>query len=140
MALPKHGKEDDAYLAGILDGEGCISARQGKRGIDFRVVVGNVSLALMEWLTSRYGGTVYPTKTKSPRHQPFWIWKCSRTEGVECLRAALPYLVVKREQAELFIALTELSSEARGGRRATPDNLIRRSVIMTKLSALKKGA
>ncbi len=47
-----------AYVAGIIDGEGCVQARLYKNKLKLRVEVGNTARELPEWLADRLGGTV----------------------------------------------------------------------------------
>ena len=83
-----------AYLAGIIDGEGCISLR----GNSVRVSIGSTSMALIEWL-QQFGGSVSGQAPK-PNRRPGWSWSVGhRADSALILRAALPYLTIKCDQA-----------------------------------------
>jgi hypothetical protein len=101
-----------AYLAGIIDGEGCIAIRKSKRTGTCKstryaaaVTVGNTSRHLIEQLVGTFGvGCVtyrYPTKTK----RACYLWSLPSRGAREVLRAVQPYLIVKREQAAVLLEL-----------------------------------
>lgn len=87
-----------AYLAGILDGEGCISA--SKPPIHISVQVSNTDLPLLEWLAENFGGSI--TLKKQPGKTAY-VWQRKARSTKPLLEAALPYLRVKRKQAVLAL-------------------------------------
>lgn len=105
------GKLILAYTAGILDGEGCISVTKrkarNKRGYspDLIVSVPNTKLWLPQWLKMNYGGSVVPRKNISPLSKlPQWKWAITGKQAAEFLKLIVPYLYIKRPEAELAIA------------------------------------
>lgn len=83
-----------AYLAGILDGEGCISASNVSY-LHFSVGVQMVKDDVLKWLETRYGGKIYPAN--DPRFlEPMSQWLVSGRACIPVLEAALPYLVLKQ--------------------------------------------
>ncbi len=100
--------EEIAYLAGIVDGEGSIIIRNNKWQTVF-LVVGNTSLALIDWLGDICGATYEVGKKNGGlSKKPIDTWRCLRTSNiVELLRAMLPYLKIKKEQAEKAIQICE---------------------------------
>lgn len=102
---------DLAYLAGIVDGEGTISCsitttKKNHKALHKQLSIFNTNLMLISWITSRFGGKVF-SRVRSSKWKEEHQVKWSATEAVVILKALLPYLVIKREQAELFIALHE---------------------------------
>lgn len=103
------GKVALAYMAGIMDGEGCVCICKGRdsvcrRGyhIYLEVTVGNTNEWLIQWLKLQFGGTAH--KTLGKRNQrDWWTWSVSANKSVEFLKSLLPYLQIKRPQAELAI-------------------------------------
>lgn len=67
--MPVLSKTERAYLAGILDGEGCLSlgGRLNARYITPTVQVTNTRYELLLWLHSRFGGSIYQTKEQRPK-------------------------------------------------------------------------
>ena len=103
-----------SYLAGLIDGEGTISCSITKNKKDLLVLhkqlsIFNTNLVLISWITSRF--TVHSRKRSEKwkeEHQVKW----SATEASVILELVLPYLVIKKEQAEIFIALHKTKANA----------------------------
>ena len=57
------------------------------------------------------------------RTKDLWHWRLYDREAETMLRAMLPYLDIKHDQAEL--ALQFMGTKGRGGRRANPPGLLR---------------
>jgi hypothetical protein len=108
-----------AYLAGILDGEGTISiftSRNSTKGRKYpcycpRVSISNCDERIMIWLEKTIGGRARPVKRKRETNSRKWrqsyIWELSRKQAVPILKNILPYLIIKRAQAALFLRFRE---------------------------------
>jgi hypothetical protein len=94
-----------AYLAGIIDGEGCISVgwRKGKY-ITPTLQITNTNKDLMEWLVRTCGGTNYRKGAdgRSTRKQ-CWYWIAAGRVARDIIEAVRPYLIVKNKQADLIL-------------------------------------
>lgn len=105
LSLPTRQTEL-AYLAALIDGEGCITRNSKRHGEHtWQVVITNTSPELERWLHRIGGRFYYPRRvpsTKLPgafRKQTF-EWKVFRAWDVyRVLSAVLPYLVIKRARA-----------------------------------------
>lgn len=97
---------DLAYLAGIIDGEGTISASIGKtsNGLNKYLCVFNTNFALISWIMSRFGGTLH-SRTRSDKWKTEHQIKWSPKDACIILELVLPYLVIKKEQAEILLIL-----------------------------------
>lgn len=109
MALK--GKTLLAYTAGIIDGEGCISICQHKnktkRGFSYALTVSVWSTDewLVQWLKMHYGGSVVPRKFEiQAKRRTIWKWSVYANKAKDFLQLILPYLYLKRPQAELAIS------------------------------------
>lgn len=96
-----------AYIAGIIDGEGCISRTNSRRGEGptfWRVTVSMTYKPVIDWLGS-FGGKVYPNSVGRPANlKPQYAWIVGRHSCVLVLLAAVrPYLTVKAELADRVI-------------------------------------
>ena len=105
------------YLAGILDGEGCITIGAGQKEtcINYNsiVVVQNTSRVLIDWLHNKFGGSVYLSKKATEKTKEAYMWRVLKKRDIEVLLlATLPYLVVKREQAKYLLAFVRLPENA----------------------------
>lgn len=110
---------EKGYLAGIIDGEGCIMlarhlGKRGKHVYHLYVSIANTNMALHQWLEQRLPGAGYvrqqhhPETDKRPAANPRswktnynWIVSGNRVTAV-LLREIAPYLIIKRAQAELL--------------------------------------
>lgn len=104
---------DWAYLAGIIDGEGCLGVytrrKRNRPGDALRVTyrprlqVANTSEALMRWLEVRFGGVVREVPRKKHWKRCF-TWNSTDVAVIRSIAAnCLPYLVIKAEQARLVL-------------------------------------
>lgn len=116
------GKAKLAYTAGIIDGEGCILlerrlSHNRYRNYVLTVVVSNTSEWLVNWLHFNYGGGISAYQQKVPNRLLTWRWRIQADKARLFLEMLLPYLVLKRPQAEVAIQF-QLS---RGHRKRTDE-------------------
>lgn len=102
------------YLAGIIDGEGCIAIGAGQKetciNYNALVLVQNTSKVLIDWLQHNFGGQVYLSKKETERTKAAWMWRITKKKDIEILLlAVLPYLIVKREQAKILLNFVRLA-------------------------------
>lgn len=95
------------YLAGIMDGEGTFYIGQEKRnpkGFNSRILVVNTDSRLINWLHKTFGGLVYErTSAKNPHWKIKYEWITQKIQILPICEAILPYLICKKEQAEIMI-------------------------------------
>lgn len=93
-----------AYAAGIMDGDGSIQI-QDKRssGSGHRMIVylSGCDDRPHQVLRERWGGATTCSTTRTGR--PYFRWHLLSSNAVKFLKDILPYLLVKKEQAELAI-------------------------------------
>lgn len=97
---------DDAergYLAGIIDGEGCLSMREYKRkhsapGYRVEVRVNNADKDIIDRLHAAFGGTVEPMKNYVNR--PLYTWRVGSKKDVWNVLVAIYPLLCERRQAK----------------------------------------
>ncbi|MBA3875607.1 MAG: hypothetical protein C0498_01500 [Anaerolinea sp.] len=103
---------DCAYLAGLIDGEGSIMANQKHERrpghspatwSELRVDISNTDRGLIDWVNERWPGKV--RVQVRPGVKDTWHYYLNTQQVVPLLEAALPYLVSKRERAELALEL-----------------------------------
>lgn len=105
-------RTDLAYAGGILDGEGSInlvhsSPRNRHLTGEMYAQVGltNTDERLIRWFQVEFGGSI---AVERPGRNPLskktlWRWVLSRRQASEFLKLIVPYLWLKRPQAELAI-------------------------------------
>lgn len=101
--------EELAYTAGIIDGEGCISiVRKPYKTAGFPtnyelyVKVQTADKIICPWLHIRFGGSLGMTKGYNGNRRCH-TWGVSSASAELFLRAILPWLRLKRAEAELGI-------------------------------------
>jgi len=133
-------KAELSYTAGIVDGEGCITIgkvkrQKMKRGcyfyLDVRVV--NTNEWLLQWLRFSYGGTIYKqTGKRNANWKDSWVWIIGDRHALAFLELILPYLKIKRPQAEL--AMQFQKARRRGCKKSDEEHAVEeaRAVLMHK--------
>ncbi len=105
-----------AYVAGIIDGEGTIFIARTKTPKHFRLTV-RVSVQMthkptIQWLFDKVGGCLYDAThlrrggkwANKPHHKHIWEWRVhSLPLAARLMRTIMPYLITKREQAEVLL-------------------------------------
>lgn len=113
---------DLAYLAGLIDGEGCISVKHYKGGNNYFpwVAVGMTQREGLELLVRVFGGKIREDRT-SNRKSIMYRWEQNKRADVICvLTAVLPYLRVKKALAILVLAFCQDGEPIKvGGRGRT---------------------
>ena len=97
-----------AYIAGFLDGEGTIMivVRKPSNSYSVRVSLAQSAKArrVLDWVSEITGiGASINRNPTSLKHDLGLIWACSGGAALSLLEQILPYLIVKKPQAELAI-------------------------------------
>lgn len=103
--------EAAAYLAGLVDGEGCLNFYRGPnksctKGYTYiaRMSITNCDLATLVALREELGIGRVSQKTPTPRRKPAYQLTFYAREVRLLLPYLLPYLRIKRKQAEIVLA------------------------------------
>ena len=99
---------DLTYIAGFVDGEGCITLvprkKKGKcNGYFARISIANTNLEILTWIKSYFGGCLSLRKRRSPRHKPAWELLFSEIQAEEFVKVIMPWLRIKRRQAKVLL-------------------------------------
>lgn len=108
-----------AYMAGLVDGEGCLTiARQNRKerknpSFKTSVTVSNTDRRLVDIFKEHFGGCIYETKDKrvSKGWANSFTWHCTAGNSRIFLKAILPYLIAKKQQAILILEFQEMQSK-----------------------------
>ncbi|NMC77028.1 MAG: hypothetical protein GYA60_07035 [Candidatus Methanofastidiosa archaeon] len=97
-----------AYLAGIIDGEGCIGIFAGKSNGSASLIVriGMCSYETISTIAKWIGCPVLKEK-KRREYQQLWLIQLTFQQAEDVLKAVLPYLITKKEQAQLALDFRE---------------------------------
>jgi len=103
-----------AWAAGFIDGEGCVSVAKSTRNGQplpyYRadLSASNTVKAPLDKLSAMFGGRVMVVRPSVGRRRVSYAWKTSGTaRSAEVLRQLLPWLTVKRRQAELILEFAQ---------------------------------
>jgi hypothetical protein len=114
---------DLAYAAGIIDGEGTIGIYGHRKNAskykysDLVVQVANTKVELIQWLQFKFGGKFCFFQPHRLRQSSFYNWRLYNKKAVEFIKLILPYLKIKRANAEL--AIEYQSRKGRKGQHLT---------------------
>lgn len=96
---------------------------------------------MIETLRTLFGGSAhYRDRKAKAHHKPTWNWEVAARKAEDCLREVLPFLVCKKDQAEL--ALLARSYVRRGAQSTTLEAAAGRQCqqeIKTNISLLKRA-
>lgn len=107
-------RDDWLRLAAFIDGEGGIGIHAVSHGPGqaqdsvhhvLRIKISNTDARLMVWLKERFGGSVHWADRKLPGRKRIFAWEVSAKKAEVLLLGCLDFLLLKREQADLGLAL-----------------------------------
>lgn len=120
-------RADLAYIAGLIDAEGCFRIknwqpkRQGRNeSFVISLEIGNTKFAIFPWLIERFGGSVIYRKPTTKRHNPMIIWSLSSDSLYQFSKNVHPFLRVKKERCEKLIQFHQ-TNVPQGGDRSSPE-------------------
>jgi len=135
---------DIRYLAGFIDGEGCIEIHRNKRGKDYfnlRLDITQVYKPVLASIQKDYGGYLIRSHGPRPNKSSRWYVEWSGEKAKDLIKLVLPYLIVKKKQAKLAMKFPYVR---RGGdprvrhRYSIEDRKLRKS-IYTQMKKLNRG-
>lgn len=106
-----------AYSAGVLDGEGCVQIfkkkdRLGNLAYQATVQVATSDTHLAPYLHKYWNGYLIIRNNK-PNSNPVLMWGLTGKDNIiEFLEAVIPYLTLKKDQAELIVEFCKLRNIA----------------------------
>lgn len=106
-----------AYLAGIIDGEGCVyigtHSVNKKTGAKYFVTclqVANTDIRLIDWLYENFGGDkrayTFKQTAKNVRKTPY-VWKLTGPTLTEVCQRILPFSTIKQEQIKVMLEMRQ---------------------------------
>lgn len=107
MFINKPNQRERAYIAGFVDGEGCVSvAHRLRKYITPFVQISNTNYDVLAWIGSFYGVNVYtgiedsrPTRRKSYR------LALAGQKALNIIRDTYPHLRIKKPQADILLSI-----------------------------------
>ena len=130
------------WAAGIIDGEGSITARRltrdtrkGWSSLDLRVSVSMSHRRTIYKLRHLFGVGSILAEKRRPHCKQMYRWVCTTQQAAQVLMEMLPWLVTKKKQA---LVLLDLAWEMRGKTSGRVINLRRRSWQDRRITKLKE--
>jgi hypothetical protein len=110
---------DLAYLAGVIDSDGCITINKNSWhnrlvnntyacSYSTRLSIGQVTNQAVLLAVKMFGGNLRLAQNKNKNRRPLYDWRLTHRKAVEALKLLLPYLKIKHLQAKNCIYLHSL--------------------------------
>ena len=108
---------DLAYIAGFIDGEGCLHIYKLKIGgnrktISYgtKIVISNTKLPILEWIQSLFGGFIQKVlrSNENEKWADSYLLHIQTKDSYKLLSLVYPYLKLKKSQADIFFKFLKL--------------------------------
>jgi len=93
-----------SYVAGFVDGEGCIGFAKCRSSIYPRVFVTNTNKEILEEFQDQFGGDINQLSMRKDGWKQGWSWRLSWSKAVDFLDAISPWLRIKADQVDTVFA------------------------------------
>lgn len=112
ISLNKLSKIDAAYLAGLIDGEGCIFIIRARRKDSTRGFIYNsgLDITMTSYFILKFCHAVTGVGSLNKRKYAVkknwkraWKWRVCSNQAVEVLTQIFPFLKLKKQQAEIVM-------------------------------------
>ena len=128
-----------AYIAGIIDGEGCIQSSYPKsRRFVLKITIGMTHKPTMEWLSSIFGARAIEQNRYNPNMRRNWYIALPAARAGHLLKTIYPYMLTKQEEADVAIQIWDTLWCKRVSRLIPEDILELRNQLGQRLRDLKR--
>ena len=145
-------KNDWAYLAGFIDGEGNIGIdKYNKYGTSvnyaIKVAISNTNRKILEWIKAYYGGYIATFKKKLPHHKECYQLVVRHFKAYKMLKDIEPYLKIKQRLAQVAIRVAVRCQVKYGHKKSKPidrqqadevDYQLAKSIIGSRLAGRRR--
>lgn len=100
-----------AYLAGYIDGDGCIFIGLHKNQTKKRInlIVSSTNEQILQVFKNNFGGNINPVKTNNSTWKQQFNWTLSKTDTLKLLPQVVDFLVEKKQFAYMAIEFNQIS-------------------------------
>jgi hypothetical protein len=140
-----HEVSQIAYLAGLIDGEGCFyigHVKQGKYGNGLQwhsmLKITSCDEELIIWLENIFGGSKdsrYRWTSKQAFTRPVFNWQATGAMLDYLLPIVMPYLIIKKKQCDVMMRY-RLTSKNIGSKRLPPEVTEKRLELLSEMRNL----
>ena len=94
-----------AYLAGLIDGEGCICISRSSKTLRANVSIFNTSPYLIKWLESKFPDEIaYKKQSQIMKHKDSYRFSWNRIISIKFLLERIyPFLIIKKPHAGVML-------------------------------------
>ncbi len=139
-----------AYIAGIIDGEGCITVtrreikrlKTGNWYYEPQVIVSNTYKGLLGFCVEYYGGWIATLRGCKKGYKEIYHWKVTGDEMKVLIKDVLPYLIIKREQAKINLSFPNYMARGWGNKSPkgrSQKELEKQAELWIKIRKLNRG-
>jgi len=97
-----------AYVAGLIDADGCIGFGRSRTTVFPRLFVTNTNKQVLEDLLDAFGGDITTAKRVKDNWKTAYHWRLSWSAAVNLLDKISPWLRIKQDQASTIFAWNEI--------------------------------
>ena len=139
---------DLAYMAGIVDGEGCFfMCKLPKKAGDGYVTehyrgllkIDNTDIRLLDWIDTVFSGTS-SARCRSTSSRKFerevFTWTATGDRLLDLCEQLLPYLVIKKEQCEIMIKFRKTYNTQLGSNKLSAEAIAIRQECLESIRKL----
>jgi hypothetical protein len=99
-------KEELAYIAGMIDGEGCLRIYNPTNNDGYNrksqtiLTIANTNKEVLEWIKNKLDcGNIYVREHNNPKWKPVYNLRiASRLQIIKILKKIKPYIIIKKEK------------------------------------------
>ena len=137
----ERNKRNLAYLAGLFDGEGGITAAGSVSRFYPRAYIGTTTESAMRWVQRSLGGILTPRKIVATYNRKIMWYVCwtNAHDVARMLKSLLPWLRIKRALAKAAIQLAGLIGTKAKRPRIQTASLARRKRLHDRIKRLNGG-
>lgn len=127
------------YLAGFIDGEGCIGIRSNQLGVySVRVAITNTFLPTLQAIQAEFGGKIYPRRSSRTKQQYALTWS-NKEEIFNLLTSISPYVISKKPEIDLVLEQWfPLVQTSCSGRKLDSFTKEKREIVAREVQRLKQ--
>ena len=142
----KLSKTDAAYLAGFIDGEGCVAISRKtdptmRAGYGYRLYLAasNTNRPIIDYVRRITGvGFIYNMNRPSKRHKQAYSWQVWSQQARGVLEQILPFLRIKRKRALIAIKFASTFTQC-FGKTGLPSNVANaQKAVFARMKRLNK--
>ena len=142
-----------SYIAGFIDGEGCITIVKSNKGIKIggknmnffpMIIIVNTNKEILEWINEFFSGIgnlhCYKAKHNTNRKDCFRL-QYTNQKALIVAKLINDYLIIKKEQCQIAIELYEKvieNNQKRANNLLCSDEINRREYLFQKITKLNK--